>query len=42
MCLTGIELWVQNPFSILDSIVNIIGGDLHDHLLRKKINFEDE
>jgi hypothetical protein len=38
MCLKEIGLCVQNMITALGSIVNIIGGDLYDHLM-STINF---
>ena len=37
MCSEDIGLHVQNMLAILGSIMNIIGGDLYDHLINMRI-----
>ena len=37
MCLKEIELRAQNMLPVLESVVNIIEGDMYDHLTSTKI-----
>jgi hypothetical protein len=42
VCVKGIGLCAQNLLSFLGSIVNIIGGDLYDHIMSENLCFDND